>query len=333
MLMVIFGAGASHGSTSGRIVGGRRPPLAQELLGFPTIAARYPASRAVIDYLERIEGSTLEDGLADFAAIAENSPERMKQLVAFRFYLCHVIAEVTSGWLSQTNGRTYYLRLFNYLLEWQETSHEPIRLVTFNYDTLIEDALGSLFTNWHFNDLASYIAREDWTLMKLHGSITWSRVAGLDTGAALPNVDRAIAAADQLASNDLQFDITNALDVTPRDNRVFFPALAVPMANKTTFECPPLHIEALKSCFPDVRRVLICGWRAAESHMIEILRAIHPGYLLGVVSGSSEDVDDVHGRLDDVDAKGNHVLDEPNGMEGLATGLVENLRPLLAPWE
>ena len=146
----------------------------------------------------------------------------MKQLVAFRFYLCHVIAEVTSDWLSQTNGRTYYLRLFNYLLEWQETSHEPIRLVTFNYDTLIEDALGSLFTNWHFNDLASYIAREDWTLMKLHGSITWSRVAGLDTGLALPNVDRAIAAAGQLAFNDLQFDITNALDVTPRDNRVFF---------------------------------------------------------------------------------------------------------------
>jgi hypothetical protein len=63
----------------------------------------------------------------------------------------------TRAWLSATHGCTYYLALLNYLLEWQERSKEPIRIVTFNYDTLIEDALRSIFTGWRFDSVASYV--------------------------------------------------------------------------------------------------------------------------------------------------------------------------------
>lgn len=51
MLMVIFGAGASYDSAPDQ--GIRRPPLAAELTESPSVAATYPASRAVIDYLDR----------------------------------------------------------------------------------------------------------------------------------------------------------------------------------------------------------------------------------------------------------------------------------------
>src|ERR1700722_11103727 len=127
MLMVIFGAGASHGSASldPMTLPANPPPLTEDLLSYPAIAAKYPASRAVIDYLERVAPDVeLETGLARFAVFAD------------------VITTATDDWLKATDGRTNYLALFNYLLEWQETSREPIRLVTFNYDTLIEDALG-----------------------------------------------------------------------------------------------------------------------------------------------------------------------------------------------
>jgi hypothetical protein len=333
MLMVIFGAGASHDSAPARTLGDRPPPLTAELLRYDVIAAEYPASRAVIDYLQRDEHESLEAGLAQFAVLAENSLERRRQLVAFRFYLCRAIDNATRGWLSATHGRTYYLSLFNRLLEWQEASHEPIRLVTFNYDTLIEDALSSVISDWRFENMGSYVKRPDWTLMKLHGSITWSRVGGSGQDVGALNVGRALTAATQL-SDDLEIVMGNALDIERvADNLVYFPALAVPMADKTTFECPSLHVEALRSCMPEVKRLLICGWRAAESHMIHVLEGINPGYLLGMVEGSDEDVRDVRFRLDAVYSKGNPVLVEPNGMTAVAARWTENLAPLLAPWD
>lgn len=332
--MIIFGAGASHGSAR---IENDRLPLAQELLNYPAIAAKYPASRAVIDYLERMAredtNGTLEDGLAAFGAIAEQSPERMKQLVAFRFYLCDVITSATEAWLSATHGRTYYLTLFNYLAEWQEHSREPIRLVTFNYDTLIEDALSSLFTDWRFDNMTSYISRRDWTLMKLHGSITWSRVGEALDDPIAPNIDRAIALAPRLDAHELTFEMTNPLHApTSKPECIYLPALAVPMANKTSFECPPLHIEALRSCIPAVKRLLICGWRAAEAHMIDILGGINPGLQFGIIGWGYEDLSGIRRRLNGVRQKGHHLLNESRGMEALANNLTI-LDRLLAPWE
>jgi len=333
MLMVICGAGASYDSAPDQ--GISRPPLAAGLTEYPSVAATYPASRAVIDYLDRAAGNgstSLEAGLAAFAELAERSTDRMMQLTAFRFYLCEVIQNATRAWLNATHGRTYYLALFNYLLEWQERSKEPIRIVTFNYDTLIEDALRSLFTDWRFDNVTSYVSRRNWTLMKLHGSITWSRVGGSTAEPGGANVDRAIAAANQLASPDLEFAVTSALDMPSLDNRVYFPALAVPMANKTSFECPPLHIDALKSCFPEVNRLLICGWRAAEAHAVEILSHINPGYYLGIVAGSEEDLQEAHENLGIAGRRGKLVMSQPDGMSAFASDMANQLGPILAKW-
>jgi hypothetical protein len=250
------------------------------------------------------------------------------QLMAFRFYLCEVIEDVTRAWLAMTHGRTYYLTLFNYLLEWQERSNEPIRIVTFNYDTLIEDALRSLFVDWQFNDVASYVSRGDWTLMKLHGSITWSRAIVSDIADGRRNEERAMAAANLAGSPDSEFMLVNAL--TPEYfDQILFPALAVPMANKTHFECPQLHIEALESCIPETTRVLLCGWRAAENHMVELLHKIPPRCRLGIVSGDGQDLEEVERRLGDWSRYARQALREPNGMEALASNLPDKLLGVL----
>ena len=67
--------------------------------------------------------------------------------------------------------------------------------------------------------------------------------------------------------------------------------------------------------------------------MIDVLAGINPGYRLGMVEGSEEDVRDVRSRLDTVYSKGIPVLVEPNGMTALAAKWTESLAGLLAPWD
>jgi hypothetical protein len=52
------------------------------------------------------------------------------------------------------------------------------------------------------------------------------------------------------------------------------------MTGKTTFECPREHVETLERLMPDMTRALVCGWRAAEARMVEILGRIQPGFRL-----------------------------------------------------
>jgi hypothetical protein len=306
-------------------------PLAKELVApeYDGIAARYPPSRAVIDYVrDRIDGgstTSLEDALASFATKAEGSFERRAQLIAFRFYLRRLITNRTGVCQGATSGYTHYLKLFNRLHDWQRQSKEPIRIVTFNYDTLIEDALETVVTGWRFTNEGDYIKRPDWTLMKLHGSVTWGRFATYGrTDVTGQNSERAMQLADQLLFEDeqaLPFRMWIGMGEEFLPGSVYVPALAVPMANKTRFECPSLHVEALRSCIPQVNRLLICGWRAAESHAIEILDGINPGYYLGVVAGGEPDLDEVLANLGPVGKKGKPCLMRSNGMSGLASDM------------
>ncbi len=339
MLMVIFGAGASYDSAPHEAPG---LPLAKDLVApeYNGIAAQYPASRAVIDYVRNQieEGSTisLEHALAKFETNAENSFERRAQLVAFRFYLRHLVTNRTESCLNVTSGYTHYLKLFNRLHDWQRQSGEPIRIVTFNYDTLIEDALETVVTGWRFNKKGDYIKRTDWTLTKLHGSVTWGRVArygGPDF--SISNPDRAMALANQLPFEDeraLSFQMWSGTTLDAPQKQVYIPALAVPMANKTRFECPTFHMEALQSRMTEVNRLLICGWRAAESHAIRILNRINPGYYLGVVAGSQPDLDEVLANLGPVGEKGKRCLMLPSGMSGLASDMSQLDLLTERPW-
>ncbi len=344
MLMVIFGAGASYDSDVKRPVSGARntsrPPLTEHLIGehYRQLANEYPASISVIDYVQQNLAedtpSSLEAILAQYAARADNSSACRQALVAFRFYLCHLITNITDEWLRETHGLTIYLSLLNQLLEWQESSGERVQLITFNYDTLLEDAAARVIPDWRINALSDYISRSDWGLLKLHGSVSWSRVANpADDARSESNSVRALAAAELAHSGRLPLRAQNATRVTSTDNgEVLLPAIAVPLANKTTFECEDIQVQAFKSTIPEIRRLLVCGWRAAEAHAIQILQDIYPGFYLGIVTGSRPDLADVQGNLGDVFRKGKLVLTQTDGMSAFAKNMRQQLAPLLAPW-
>ncbi|MGA9286407.1 MAG: hypothetical protein WBV85_13305 [Solirubrobacteraceae bacterium] len=344
MLMVIFGAGASYDSDAKRPVNGTqrgsRLPLTEHLIDeqYRPIANEYPASISVIDYVQQnlADGTptSLEIILAQYAARADNSFACRQALTAFRFYLCSLITNATVEWLRETHGLTIYLSLLNLLLEWQESSGERVQLVTFNYDTLLENAAARVIPDWRINAFDDYISRPDWSLLKLHGSVGWSRVASLgDDPRSESNSVRALAATNTVNVEDLPLRAQSATSIISTDNGdVLFPAIAVPLANKTTFECEDIQMERFRSTVPEIRRLLVCGWRAAEAHVIQILQDIYPGFYLGIVTGSQPDLADVQRNLGDVFPRGKLVITQTEGMSAFAQNMKQQLAPLLVPW-
>lgn len=345
--MVIFGAGASYDSDPERPAGeaprtgvpgvAHRPPLAADLVAhrYGSIANEYPASVAVIDYVrQRLGGGpedTLETLLAQYAERAENSTAARQSLIAFRFYLCQLITDMSRQWVEEANGHTVYLTLLNNLLEWQEETAQRVQLVTFNYDTLLEDAAKRVLPDWDFDDMGAYVQRVDWGLLKLHGSINWSRVLEHppSQGSAM-NTSRAISAAAQFADTSLPLTMRNAttvqMDAGPQ---VYLPGIAVPMANKTAFECESVQVEAFRSTIPEIEHLLICGWRGAEAHAVEILSEIRPGYRLGIVTGGRSDLAEIQGNLGDVYRKGKLELTQTGGMSAFARDMRSDLGAVL----
>ena len=70
-------------------------------------------------------------------------------------------------------GVTNYKSLLNEI-EWTNQGSQPVCLVTFNYDTLLEDALFDFALR--INALADYTQKHPfYRLCKLHGSMNWAR--------------------------------------------------------------------------------------------------------------------------------------------------------------
>jgi hypothetical protein len=352
MLMVIFGAGASYDSdarnpvlvdssrSTANMAVSDRPPLAKELLAtrYRRIANQYPPSIAVLDYIEQHQAGgsadSIETILAQYADRCPSSRQCRQALVAFRFYLASLLTESTSGWLRNTNGSTTYLSLLNYLLEWQEKAGEDIQLVTFNYDTLLEDAIEKVIPDWTIRSLDDYSRHPGWSLLKLHGSISWSRCGdGTGSGSSEENAVRAITCADE-AYSDLSYSWVNAVRarITGEDT-VYFPAIAIPMTGKTTFECEERQVAAFRAAVPNVTRLLICGWRAAEAHAVEILDQLRPGYYLGIVTAGADALQEVETNLGHAHTKGVPKIAEAAGMARFAQQLRGTLDSLLLePW-
>jgi hypothetical protein len=53
-----------------------------------------------------------------------------------------------------------------------------------------------------------------------------------------------------------------------------FPAIAIRVQTKSTFECPDDHLAAFTAAIPEVTRLLIIGWRGSEQHMASLLHEL-----------------------------------------------------------
>lgn len=318
MLLVILGAGASYDSAPSRHpLDGRytdlpyRPPLANQLFGdrpyFGQVMNKYSQCLPIIPRLRHISGdSSVEIELQKLQADATMYPERHRQLAAIRYYLQDILWDCTSHWLKETQNISNYATLVDDIKQFKKPG-EKVCFVTFNYDTLLDEALR--YAGYPLTDLSAYIAR-DLMLVKLHGSVNWARRVNLHVEklASSNREDIARELIDRYSALSISRDfvLIGEYPPSPRDYQPVFPALAIPVETKLDFECPPEHVEALKAFIPEVRKILMIGWRATEKPFLEILKS--------GLGGRNPSIALVNGSLDYSQAAANNI--QKQGISG-----------------
>ncbi len=301
MLMVILGAGASFDSAQafrpnpGYVDEGGpwRPPLANDLFldrhfTRGEIVRKYPKLTHILPYLREFPaGRSVEQVLEAFQEQGKGNPESRRELASVKYYLSELLQTVSREWSSRTSGATNYSPLVREILRFNK-SGEPICLVTFNYDTLLDRALRT----FGFEDKepdAFLDSHPILKLFKLHGSVDWCRLVET-TAQSMFAPQELIAHADTIQVSDT-FVRANATDVRQWRGHVkpIFPAIAIPFQTKSddSFECPGNHLSYLGEMLQHVTKVLIIGWQAKEAHFLRMLRSsLNPRRVM--VVGASE---------------------------------------------
>jgi hypothetical protein len=291
MLMVIFGAGASHDSASAFPVGRPnvfagywRPPLGQNLFRDPNevfgeIIRKYPKLSHILPYLrEPLRGRAVEEELEFLRDQAHGYeyPERLREFASVRYYLRDLLFESTNEWMKRTNGVTNYGPLIGDILRLNKQD-QPVCLVTFNYDLLLDRALLS-FGYGPQSPEKQFQAHEVLKLFKPHGSADWVRLVDIPPTTRI-TPSHLIEEADTIKLLD-EWARAGSPDAADGFGlgRTVFPAIAIPFQNKTdsTFECPSSHLAYLQVLLPKVTKILIIGWQAKEAHFLRLLRSNVP---------------------------------------------------------
>jgi len=305
MLMVVFGAGASYDSVSklpdyNRLASTYRPPLASGLFSrrphFDAWISRYYACNAVINQLQSPpNGSSVESELEKLWTEREKNPRRYRQLAAVQFYLHSMIWECTEKWEREVaRGVTNYKNLLDRIDSWRRQTNEKVCLVTFNYDTMLENALVDL--DIKISDLSHYIANNDYKIIKPHGSVNWAHGVYGDIVKDLRRTSLEVA--NELIERRSELTITSDFQMLRQplveqsamwsSKSLLFPALAIPLEHKQDYECPTEHLEVLRTCIPEVTKMLLIGWRATETKFIELLKEKLQKKIIMKVVNSSE---------------------------------------------
>jgi hypothetical protein len=285
MLMVVFGAGASYDSAPSYPPNGQhffedkdRMPLANELFDnrneFIRALNRFPKCKPIVPYLRNLrDGITVERVLQRLQDEAAGYPEGRKQLASVRYYLQFMLRECEGRWDEKVaQGVTNQVTLLDQI-ERRREPNEQVCLVTFNYDTMLEAALRTVGVD--IQSISDYVASDRYKLIKLHGSVNWGR--RVETPKPRPQ-DSAWDIAYRLINDVHHLKITRQYQLVDQhpiyddaDKSVLFPALAIPVESKLDFECPEAHLEALRAAIPQVDKLLVVGWRAAETPFLQLL--------------------------------------------------------------
>jgi hypothetical protein len=259
----------------------------------------FPACQALIPQLRK-PGITVEQELARLQEEAKVYPERHRQLAALHYYLHFALWECQNRWHDVHAGITNYVTLLDEIERWRYEKKEQVCFVTFNYDTMLEEAMFQVL-RLELQDMDSYHRSENYSLFKLHGSVNWGRV--------VENIDR--PGMNPTSYYQLLIDTVKPGDSSitgryhlcdvemrpkPDTGVVLYPALSIPVENKDEFSCPFGHVTALEGMLPKVTKMITVGWRATEAEFLTKLKLSRTVPVAGirqvlsmlVVSGSKE---------------------------------------------
>ena len=247
---------------------------------------------AVIPELER---SNVETVLERFQTEQAEYPRRRNQLIAIRYYLRSMLTNCQNNWQNVTRGVTNYKALLDRI---DHRTRGAKLLVNFNYDTLLESALAST-VSVKINNLMDYIS-SDYKLVKPHGSIDWTHEVFPPMGSAtLDSPHSVIERAAKIHINE-EFAISppSATTVWQQGRPAMIPALTIPVANKSDYECPREQQLILNELLPSVDKLLVIGWRATENRFLNTLSSrIGKNVRMMVISSSGEHASEIANRI------------------------------------
>ncbi|MGO9865731.1 MAG: hypothetical protein ACLPLR_19165 [Terriglobales bacterium] len=259
----------------------------------------FPYCQPLIPLLRK-PGVAVEQELAKIQAEADGYPERHRQLAAIRYYIRRALWECQNRWQQVHHGITNYLTLLDEIERWRLEKKEYVCFVTFNYDLMLEEAMGRVL-RLEIRDMDSYHKWENYSLFKLHGSVNWGRVVeGLSSegGSPVRFYQHLIDTVNPTNPSVTQRYMRCDKDMRPEPDTgvVLFPALSIPVEKKDEFSCPRAHVKALKEMLPEVTKMITIGWRATEEEFLKMLQASRSVVIAGirqplellVVTGSRE---------------------------------------------
>lgn len=293
MLMVVFGAGASYDSSPNnpsctvQLDVGVRPPLANDLFETTVYKSNilndYPGVASLFDDFSKTGRGTdsLERTLQKFRDGADEDPIRYCQLAAVKFYLRDLIKSIAEKWAKDhAENATTHSRLLKQMHACRPPG-EPILIVTFNYDILIDLAIGG-WPKHQIDNIDDYVKHDRFKLIKMHGSTNWGRKVDLSSTRIRDSLPRRNAKhiSNYLINNADTLDLHNEYRIIDDDlsfgKSVYMPALSIPLAKKQdTKDCeyPHEHWVAMNKLLPNVSRILTIGWSAGDTYFLDKILA------------------------------------------------------------
>ena len=198
-----------------------------------------------------------------------------------------------------------YRRLVNQTLKLRQ-----VDFVTLNYDIVLDLLLLQQARDKRMTGLSWYTPGEDnWSLIKLHGSINWGRKMdhyvgiGGSGGAQTSFYEEAFAAGRPPSD-----EITLMKDSTPgnmnglaslrrfprdsdEDGCIYYPVLSVPLGPDDELSCPPEHQKFLhdRLTAPGELNLLVIGYSALDESVLKFLKdSDRPVGLVAIVTDSYE---------------------------------------------
>lgn len=306
--LIIFGAGASHDyiNPEQRVekLEKYKPPLVNGLFN-KEFRETMKLFEEMGDLPATVVGvvtskGSLEKWLSDL--VASQKHDWRKELISFRFYLQDLFQTISHGYgYRQTNNyRSLMGQIRHYFGE--------ACVVNFNYDLLLEQGLKI------GESIESYI-NGPIQVIKVHGSCDW-----------VYKYEPPYKKDDKDITKSYQFLIKNPdfFDglITESDKGIYvmqsciieeyqkidnsklayyYPAVALPLSNKDKFLCPSSHIIELEKAMKRADGVVIIGWNADDSKLIEMMRKyITKETPAVVVAGHKKDYDSVKNKLADL---------------------------------
>ena len=233
---------------------------------------RWPQVAGLIPRLRRAVavhgGPTVEEVLREIQEQADRYPRRLSHLVALELYLAEITDVPIWDWLHAAGSSTNYAELLD-KIEQAYGGDSGALFVTFNYDTMLEQAFNSIYAR-QISRLDDYIPKNATVLIKPHGSADWAQCLPAGRGPEIPGNHPAtvIKFAPQL---DFRGGDIMKRQEASNTGQIWHPAIAVPVDRTKTFVCPATHLERLTADLQKVTHLLVIGWRASEQHFLALL--------------------------------------------------------------